>query len=209
MNHIHHSVVFLDRDSVYIGTDNYIGPNVVIGANVTIGSRNRIEAHSCIGLPGEKYGFFHSMHGVQIGSDNVIREFTTIQSGTKGITRMGDHCVMLRGSHLSHDSVLEDCCNVSCNCLIGGESFIMKGANLGLGCVLHQRSLIGSYAMVGMGAVITKTAQVKPGQMWYGNPARYVKENTIGLQRANVTQKHFEVEMERWESKLHEVCDAH
>jgi UDP-N-acetylglucosamine acyltransferase len=183
-NQIHPTALI--EEGAVIGRDNIIGPNVYIGSNVRIGDHNLISGFASIGMPAEHRDYFHREGEVIIGSLNVIREFTTINSSTKGVTRMGDGCIMLRGSHLSHDSVLEDSVNVSCNVLIGGESHIMRGANLGLGCIIHQRQVIGSYCMIGMGAVITKGKRVCPGDIWVGNPGIYLKPNEIGFKRANV-----------------------
>jgi len=41
--------------------------------------------------------------------------------------------------------------------------------------------------MVGMGTVITKNTQITPGKIYVGSPAKYLKENLIGLERSNIT----------------------
>jgi acyl-[acyl carrier protein]--UDP-N-acetylglucosamine O-acyltransferase len=94
--------------------------------------------------------------------------------------------VMLRNSHVGHDSIIEDKANLSCNVLIGGHSHIMEGANLGLGAMCHQFLVIGAYAMVGMGGVIVKSSIIQPGEIHVGNPVKFLKENKIGLQRNNI-----------------------
>jgi len=63
----------------------------------------------------------------------------------------------------------------------------MEGCNFGLGAVCHQFSIIGAYSMVGMGTVITKNTQITPGKIYVGSPAKYLKENLIGLERSNIT----------------------
>lgn len=185
MTEIHHTAIVSDHAE--IGMNNYIGPYCTIGPGVIIGNNNRLESHVVIGSPAEKQGYFDKFGRVRIGNNNVIREFCTIQGGTEAKTIMANNCFMLRGSHLSHDSILEDSVSVSCNVMIGGESYIMRGANLGLGCALHQRTVIGSYTMIGMEAVITKKAIVWPGGVWVGNPAEFLKRNDVGLERYNVS----------------------
>lgn len=199
-NEIHPTAVI--HSKAILGRYNYIGPFVTVGPEVSIGSHNRIEAHASIGMPAEKHGFFESFGQVFIGSNNVIREHTTINGGTTGFTSMANRCLMLRGSHLSHDSQLENDVTVSCSVLIGGESHIMRGANLGLGSIMHQRSVIGSYAMLGMAAVVVRTSTVRPGEIWVGNPARFLKENKIGLDRAAVTAEQLAEESVRWATIL-------
>lgn len=186
-NFIHPTAIV--HDTVVMGEGNHIGAYCVIYPFVTIGSGNRFEGHCSVGSPAEHKDYFMELWSYNktiIGDNNVIREFTTINAPSEKVTQMGDNCIMLRGSHLSHDSVLEDDVTLSCNVLVGGHSYIMQGANLGLGCILHQRTLVGAYAMIGMGAVVTKTVAVIPGWVYVGSPARPIKKNLVGLKRADM-----------------------
>lgn len=192
-----HSTAWIEEGAV-LGKNNWVGPYCYIGSNVKIGDNNSFVGHVSIGQPAEHRDYFKKEGEIVIGNGNMVREFVTINSSTKGVTRMGDSCVMLRGSHLSHDSILENNVNVSCNALIGGESIIMQGANLGLGAIIHQRQVIGSYCMIGMGAVVTKTARVLPGYVWVGNPARPVKLNEVGLDRNGISRDMLDQEAQRY-----------
>lgn len=195
-NWIHPTAIVHSHD---IGTDNFFGPYCYIGPNVKIGNNNRFEGFVSIGTNAEHQQFFDRQGEVEIGHGNTIREFVTINASTHGITRMGNKCIMLRGSHLSHDSCLEDHVTVSCNVMIGGESHIMIGSNLGLSSVIHQRQLIGSYCMIGMGAVVTKGLKVIPGNVYTGNPAKFLKQNDVGLKRMRIEEAQIIEEMKRWE----------
>lgn len=193
-----HPTAWIEEGAV-LGIDNYIGPFCYIGSNVKIGNKNCFSGHISIGMAAEHREYFHKEGEIVIGSNNMVREFVTINSSTKGITRIGNHCVMLRGSHLSHDSVLEDQVNVSCSVLIGGESHIMEGANLGLGSIIHQRQVIGSYVMLGMGSVVPKKLDVVPGYIYVGNPARQLKLNTIALNKLDISMEDLKMEVDRYE----------
>jgi UDP-N-acetylglucosamine acyltransferase len=125
---------------------------------------------------------------VIIGNNNVFREFITVNAGTLKPTTLGSNIVLLRNSHVGHDSTLEDKVNLSCNVLIGGHSYIMEGANFGLGSICHQFSTIGAYSMIGMGSVVTKKSIIQPGKIYVGVPCDYLKDNTIGLDRNNINQ---------------------
>src|SRR3990167_2093740 len=98
-----------------LGHGNYIGPFCHIYSNVIIGDNNHFEVYVSVGSPAEKQGYFRSpiIYGVVIGNNNTIREFVTMNAGTRRPTVMGSDCTMLRGSHLSHDSILEDKVTVS------------------------------------------------------------------------------------------------
>lgn len=162
-----------------IGKGNYIGPNCYIGPNVVIGDNNRIEGFSSIGTPPESKGFFEVFGNVKIGDNNVIREFTTINSSVEDCTIVGNNCLLLKGSHVGHDAVLEDGVILSCNALVGGFCYLMRQCNLALGSIIHQRVVVGSFSMIGMGSVVTKKSNVKPGGIYVGVPCKKIKQNDL------------------------------
>lgn len=185
-NCIHETAII--SDYARIGHGNYIGPNCVIGPHVTIGNYNRLEGFASIGTAAEHHDAFRQPPGfVSIGNSNIIREFVTINSGTTEHTEVGNNCVLLKGAHVGHDSVLEDQVTLSCGVLVGGHSRVMVRANCGLGSMMHQFSVIGAYAMLGMGAVVTAGLSVTPGTIFVGNPAKFLKPNFVGLDRWRIT----------------------
>jgi len=191
MNYIHPTSIL--GDNVIIGNNNYIGPFCYITGNTIIGDNNRFEAYCSVGTPAEHRDYFWSNEQKTIiGNNNVFREFITINAGTKNSTIVGNNVVMLRNSHIGHDSTIEDSVNLSCNVLIGGHSYIMQGANFGLGGICHQFSKIGAYSMIGMGCVVTKKSLIEPGKIYVGSPAKLLKENTIGLERNNINSDKLE-----------------
>ena len=54
------------------------------------------------------------------------------------------------------------------------ETFIKKGASIGAACTILGGLTIGENAMIGAGSVLTKN--VPANQLWYGNPAKFIKE---------------------------------
>lgn len=196
-NRIHNSAVIDSRATIGIG--NYIGPMCVIGPGVEIGSYNRFESHVAVGLPPEVKGALDHFGIVRIGDRNTFREFVTIQSGHRRATTVSNDCLMLRGSHLSHDSILHESVIISCNVMIGGHTVIMRGANIGLSTVIHQWQVIGSWAMIGMGTVVTSRINIPPGGKFVGNPARSIGSNTKGLEINGVTTPEMiDKETSRW-----------
>jgi len=192
MSFIHPTAII--GPNVKLGTNNYIGPFCYIDGDTTIGNNNHFEGYCSIGSPAEHRDYFISKSGkTVIGNNNIFREFTTVNAGTKDITTLGDNIVMLRNSHIGHDCILEDKVNLSCNVLIGGHSYLMEGCNFGLGAICHQFSIIGAYSMVGMGTIITKSSKVEPGKVYVGSPSKYLKDNTIGLERNNIIQDKLDI----------------
>ena len=186
LNYIHPTSII--GPNVVLGNNNYVGPFCYIIGDTIIGDNNRFEAYCSIGTPAEHRDYFIlTENKTIIGNNNIFREFITVNAGTKDITILNNNITMLRGSHVGHDCILEDKVNLSCNVLIGGHSYLMEGCNFGLGAVCHQFSIIGAYSMVGMGTFITKNTQITPGKIYVGSPAKYLKENLIGLKRNNIT----------------------
>ena len=51
---------------------------------------------------------------------------------------------------------------------------IKKGASIGAGAVVLGGITIGENAMIGVGSVVTH--DVPAGELWYGNPARFIRK---------------------------------
>lgn len=197
-NFIHPTAIV--HENAKLGESNYIGPYCLIGPNVTIGSGNRFEAYVSIGTPGEHRDYFHKEPGpVSIGSNNVIREFVTINGGTVGVTEIHDGVVMLRSSHLGHDVVIRSKVNLSCNVLVGGHTIVGEGANLGLGAAVHQHRAIGAFAMVGMNSTVTRN--ILPFVVAFGTPAESQKINLVGITRSGVEKSDLGI-FEEWFFKM-------
>jgi len=181
------------EDSVSIGFGNYIGPFCYITGNTVIGNNNRFEAYCSIGTSPEHTNTFFKTDGrVMIGDDNIFREFITVHSGATITTLIGNKNKLLRGSHVGHDSILEDNITLSCNVLIGGYSYVMQGVNFGLGSMCHQFSKVGAYSMIGMGSVITKQSKILPGGVYVGSPVRLLKHNDYGLKKHSISETELE-----------------
>jgi UDP-N-acetylglucosamine acyltransferase len=175
-NDIHPTAII--GEEVVMGVGNKIGAYAVIQGKTIIGDNNVFKPFCSIGGEPEHKSFFDKPNkGTVIGNDNHFCEYVTINAGCFNATTLGNNIVMLRGSHVGHDSVIYSGCTISCNVLIGGHSLLGYGVNMGLGSICHQYSKIGSYAMIGMGAIITKKTHPNCFGMYVGNPAKYIKQN--------------------------------
>ena len=206
-NHIHPTAII--GNNVRLGKGNKIGAYVVIQGKTWIGDNNVFEPFCSIGNEPEHKDFFGKKNkGVFIGNNNVFREYVTINAGCFVPTQLGDNITMLRGSHIGHDSEINNDCTISCNVLIGGHSLLGVGVNMGLGSICHQYSKIGSYAMIGMGSIVTKKVNVQCFGTYVGNPAKYIKENDYQKQKWSYEMvldicAEFEKMIERHEESMH------
>jgi UDP-N-acetylglucosamine acyltransferase len=197
MNLIHETAIV--EKNVKIGNGNYIGPYCVIKEGVIIGDNNRFEAFVSIGTSPEHRNYFYgSDFSVVVGDSNIFREFVTVNAGTHADTIIGNKVVMLKSSHVGHDCIIEDGVNLSCGALIGGHSHLMKGCNFGLGATCHQNSLIGAFSMIGMNSVVPKDTDIEPGTIYVGSPAKFLKSNAIGLERAGISPEELAQIYQEW-----------
>ena len=185
-NKIHPTAVI--GDDVDLGTGNVIGPYSVLDGPLVIGDDNWFAAHVAVGAPAQWSGMrgpeMEGMQrkGVRIGNGNVFREFVTIHQGTDRSTTVGHGVYLMAYAHIPHDALVLDSTTITNAVQLAGHTQIGWNTNIGLGSVVHQRSVIGPFAMIGMQSVIT--ADVPPGAIAFGSPARVRGANKVGLSRA-------------------------
>lgn len=200
MNYIHPTAII--GEFVILGDNNYIGPFCYITGNTSIGNGNRFEAYCSIGTPAQDRTVMidnEATHSVIIGNNNVFREYCTVHTGTVRHTTINNDCIFLVNTHISHDSIIENNVTIGNNTVLGGHTYVMEGANIGLNVIIHQYSKIGSYSMIGMGGVVTKRSSILPCKIYIGNPVKYLKYNTIGVERSQLSIDQINKLMDRYE----------
>lgn len=185
LNNVHETAQV--GSAVEMGEGNTIGPYAVLEGNLTLGDNNWIGPHVVIGTPPEhrtaRESRGHSGFGpIWIGSKNIIHEFATIQAPTGIETRIGSNCFIMNKSHIAHDCQVADSVTLAPTAILGGHCIVEFGANIGLGALVHQWRTIPELAMVGMQAVVTR--DLPPYTIIVGIPARAVRLNRLGLERA-------------------------
>lgn len=205
MNEIH-STAIIEKTVTISGEGNYIGPYCVISGNTIIGSNNRFESHCSIGSNPEHKDFYSKDGFLLIGNNNIFKEFITVGSSINESTKIGDNNFILRGSYIAHDSILEDNITLSANVTLGGFCYLMTGCVLGMQVCCHQFSIIGAYSMIGMSSVVTKKSKILVGNTYAGIPARFLKENSIGLLRNNVDFSKLNELKNRYELLIQRKC---
>lgn len=193
-NYIHKTAII--HPTAIIGDNNYIGPYCVIGAKSIIGSHNHFTSQVSIDSPPEYKEYIGTGLGVVIGDRNNFREFITINSGVNAPTLIGNDGYFMRGSHFGHDAEVGDKVTLSCNSIVGGHTIISSYANLGLGAITHQKLVIGPGCMLGAGAVAVKGQEYIPWTIFVGVPAKALKPNDLGRERARLTGQQM-VELEK------------
>lgn len=191
-NDIHPSAIV--GDDVKLGRRNRILPFTVLTGPLRIGDDNIIGPHVVIGSPGEDTRnprHDSSQATIEIGSRNIIREFTAIQKPCyQDLTCLQNDIFLMHGVHVPHDAILEDGVSVAPLVVIGGIARIMKSATLGMGATVHQYSVVGPYSMVATGAAATKN--VKPFSRYI--PGKPVTVNHYAIEKYRFTDVSDQIE---------------
>jgi UDP-3-O-[3-hydroxymyristoyl] glucosamine N-acyltransferase len=171
-------------DNVRIGEHAVIHPNVTIYDDVSIGSRTVVHAGAVIGADG--FGFilregayenFPQVGRVEIGDDVEIGANCCVDRAALGVTRIGDGTKLDNMVHVGH------------NCSIGRHVVIAAQTGLAGGVVIEDYAVIGgqvgigdkariqSRAILGSGAGVLTSKIIRGGQVFWGTPARPLKEH--------------------------------
>jgi UDP-N-acetylglucosamine acyltransferase len=169
---------------VRIGAGTRIGPHAVIEGRTTIGRNNRIFQFASLGAAPQDKKYRDEPTGLEIGDDNTIREFVTINRGTvqdRGTTTIGHDNWIMAYVHIAHDCVIGDHAIFANTTNLAGHVSIGDWVILG-GCTqIHQFCKIGAHAMTGVSTVVLH--DVPPFVMVSGNTAEAHGLNSEGLRR--------------------------
>ena len=183
-------------DDVEVGAYSLIGPHVTIGAGTrvashvviegrtTIGARNRIAAFNAIGGDPQDKKYAGEPTRLEIGDDNVIREYGTYNVGTVqggGVTRIGSDNWIMAYVHVAHDCIVGDHTIFANKAQIAGHAEVGDWAILGGDTGVHQFVRIGAHAFTGIGTMLRQ--DVPPYVMVSGDPAAPHGINVEGLKR--------------------------
>lgn len=179
------------EDHVIIGEGSSIGAGSVVRSYTRLGKNNRIDAHAILGGEPQDISFKGQETWLEIGDDNIIREYTSIHRATRleKPTRIGNRNYIMCNSHIGHDCTIGHDVIITSYSGISGHVCIDDHAVIGGSVGIHQFCRIGSFAMVAGFTPLRK--DVLPYTMVGGEPVRHYRLNTIGLRRAGITGERY------------------
>src|SRR6266487_4062819 len=190
-----------------LGADVEIGPLSVIGAQAMIGDKSIVQSHvviegdvaigtgsfigygAIIGTPPQDLSFSPERKTkVEIGNDNVIREYCTIHRGSPegSATKIGDNNFLMAGAHVGHNCEIRNNVIIVNNCLLAGHVRVDDGAFLGGGSTFHQHMHVGRLVMVQGSSAFGKDL---PPFVVAAERNSVFGINVIGLKRAGFSAK--------------------
>ena len=183
-------------NNVKIGPFCYIGPNVELNENVELVSNVHIEGYTKIGKATKVFPFASigtqpqdlkfkgEKNSLDIGENNLIREYVTINPGTEGggsETKIGNNCLFMISSHVAHDCKIGNNVIIANNVPLGGHVTIEDSVVIGGNSAVQQFTRIGRLAMIGGMTGVLK--DVIPFGLSIGNRNHLQGLNLIGLRR--------------------------
>jgi UDP-N-acetylglucosamine acyltransferase len=174
---------------VTIGEKTIVQSHVVIEGDVTIGSDNLIGHGAVIGAPPQDVSFSRQRKTkVEIGDDNIIREYCTIHRGTAedSATKIGDKNFLMAATHIGHNCEIGNNVIIANNCLLAGYVLVDDSAFLGGGSTFHQFMHIGRLVMVQGSSAFGKDI---PPFVVAAERNCVFGLNVVGLRRAGVSAK--------------------
>ena len=198
MNNIHRNAQ-IGRD-VQVGPFTTIEEDVVIGngcriganANILNGTRLGDHCHifpgAVVGAPPQDLKFGGEYSTLEIGNHVTIREYCTINRGTKASfkTSIGDHSLLMAYVHVAHDCSIGHNCILANNVNLAGHISIGHHTVIGGLVAVHQFVKIGDHVMVGGGSLVRK--DIPPFVKAAREPLSFVGVNVTGLKRRGFSQ---------------------
>ena len=202
-----HSTSVIDKEAkigkdVKIGPFCYIGSKVQIGngvelisnihieGNTKIGNGTKIFPFASIGTQPQDLKYRGESNSLEIGENNSIREYVTINPGTKGgggKTTIGNNCLLMISSHIAHDCNIGNDVVIANNVPLGGHVTVEDSVVIGGNSAVQQFTRIGRLAMIGgMTGVLN---DVIPFGLSFGNRNYLRGINIVGLKRKKYDNK--------------------
>jgi UDP-N-acetylglucosamine acyltransferase len=179
-------------DCVEIGPDSKIGAHCVIDGNTKIGSNCEIFTGAVVGSRPQDLKFKGEKVFLEIGSDNIIREYCTLNPGTgdEGRTCVGNGNLLMAYSHIAHDCLIGDECIIANSGTLAGHVTIEDKAVIGGLVAIHQFVHVGTLSIIGGCSKVVQ--DIPPYSTCDGHPARVYGLNLIGLRRQKFSKESIE-----------------
>ncbi len=173
---------------VEIGENTKVGPHCLIEGDTKIGKNCQIFMGAAVGSIPQDLKYKGEKSFLEIGDNNIIREYVTINVGASenSKTVIGDNNLLMAYSHIAHDCKIGDDCIIA-NCgTLAGHVLIEDKAVIGGLVAVHQFCRIGELTIIGGCSKVTQ--DIPPYSLSDGRPAKVYGLNLVGLKRHNISK---------------------
>jgi UDP-N-acetylglucosamine acyltransferase len=171
------------ENDVMIADDVQIASHVLIASGTRIGEGTKVHHGAVLGTIPQDLKFKGEKTTLEIGKNNTIREYATLNRGTSDHwkTVVGDNCLLMAYSHVAHDCLIGNNVIIANSVNMAGHVTIEDYAGIGGLCPIHQFVRIGKHAFIGGGYRVPK--DIPPYILAMGEPIRFGGLNSVGLTR--------------------------
>jgi len=180
-------------DGVQIGRDCHILAGVTLYPKTVLGDRVVVQAGAVLGSTGfgyarhaatGEYVIFPQQGSLYIEDDVEIGANSTIDRGALGETRIGRGTKIDNLVHIGHNCIIGKNVIIAAQTGISGSSVVEDGAILGGQVGIGEHATVGSGVILGGGAGVLSGKKMRgPGEVFWGRPARPLKEYLRDLAR--------------------------
>ncbi len=178
-------------EGVELGEECEVMSHVVVGGLTKMGKRNRVFPYASIGLDPQDMKYQGEATRLEIGDENIFREFVTVHRGTAGgggVTRIGHHNLLMAYVHIAHDCLLGDRIIMANGASLAGHVEIGDQAMVGAFCGIHQFCRIGAYSFLGSYTIVNK--DILPySKTSAPRPMTVLGVNRLGLERRGLSRE--------------------
>jgi UDP-N-acetylglucosamine acyltransferase len=173
------------ESNVVIGDGTQIASNALIAWGARIGKNVKIHHGAVVATIPQDLKFGGEETIAEVGDNTVIREYVTVNRGTKDRlkTTVGAGSLLMAYAHVAHDCELGDKVILANSVALGGHVHIGEQAIIGGIVPVHQFVRIGKHAIIGGGFRVVQ--DVCPFALAGGYPLQIAGLNHIGLKRRN------------------------
>jgi len=176
-------------ENVELGEDCEVMSHAVLDGNTRLGRGNRVFPYASIGLAPQDLKYRGEATRVEIGDDNIIREFVTIHRGTEEgdkVTRIGSHNLLMAYVHIAHNCRLGSNIIMANGASLAGHVEIQDHATVGAFCGIHQFCRIGAYSFLGSYSIVNQ--DILPySKTSAPRPLSVLGANRLGLERRGLS----------------------
>ncbi len=175
-------------DNVEIGSGSIIGSHAVIEGNTVIGKNCELFTGAVVGSRPQDLKYKGEKVYLEIGDNNIIREYCTLNPGTEegGKTIVGNGNLIMAYSHVAHDCLVGNNCVLANGSTLAGHVTIEDRAVIGGLVAIHQFVRVGKLSIIGGCSKVVQ--DIPPFSTCDGHPAAVFGLNLIGLRRNNVSR---------------------
>ncbi|MDD2839576.1 MAG: gamma carbonic anhydrase family protein [Rickettsiales bacterium] len=136
----------------------YIGDNCILAGSVKLGKNSSIWPNCTLRA---------DLASIVIGDNTNIQDNTVIHvdkcEDEDFLINPKGHVIIGKNTTVGHSCIIHSC-QIGDNCLVG------MGSIIGDGVIIYDG------AFVGAGSNITPKTIIRSGEMWFGNPARFMRQ---------------------------------